>query len=123
MSTTAKAPPTFIIDCPYCKAKVAATESGRAECAAYDDEAMQPCCSRVFVGNCPKCSAILVGQSDQLRAFRNLAAHAEDISISRDDAEDLQTFVNAIVENVYDLADRYAEFKERAKARAKRKKS
>lgn len=240
MSTTAKALPTFIIDCPYCKAKVAATESGRAECAAYDDEAMQPCGSRVFVGNCPKCSAILVGQSDQLdfanhdadydrwsdivrvypkppkvfsswripnvvsvslneadrslqaganiaacgmlgralealcrdvlepktkpqdapvstptkpkkklmlgeglkrlrdtkviddrlydwsqqlRAFRNLAAHAEDISISRDDAEDLQTFVNAIVENVYDLADRYAEFKERAEARAKRKKS
>lgn len=61
--------------------------------------------------------------SQQLRAFRNLAAHPEDITISRNDAEDLQTFVNAIVEYVYDLADRYEEFKERVDARAKRKKS
>jgi len=61
--------------------------------------------------------------SQQLHAFRNLAAHPEDISISRNDAEDLQTFVNAIVEYVYDLADRYAEFKERVDARARRKKS
>jgi Domain of unknown function (DUF4145) len=61
--------------------------------------------------------------SQQLHAFRNLAAHPEDISISRNDAEDLQTFVNAIVEYVYDLADRYAEFKGRVEASAKRKKS
>jgi hypothetical protein len=61
--------------------------------------------------------------SQQLQAFRNLAAHPEDISISRDDAEDLQTFVYAIVEYIYDLADRYIEFKERAEQRAKRKKS
>ena len=51
--------------------------------------------------------------SQQLQAFRNLAAHPEDISISRVDAEDLQTFVNAIVEYVYDLSDRYDEFKGR----------
>jgi Domain of unknown function (DUF4145) len=61
--------------------------------------------------------------SQQLRAFRNLAAHPEDISISRNDAEDLQTFVNAIVEYVYDLTDRYEEFKERIAVRAKRKKA
>jgi hypothetical protein len=61
--------------------------------------------------------------SQQLHAFRNLAAHPEDISISRDDAEDLQTFVNAIVEYVYDLTDRYEEFKSRVDARAKRYKS
>lgn len=61
--------------------------------------------------------------SQQLQAFRNLAAHPEEISISRDDAEDLQTFVNAIVEYVYDLADRYEEFKVRVDARAKRKRS
>ena len=61
--------------------------------------------------------------SQQLQAFRNLAAHPEDISISRVDAGDLQTFVNAIVEYVYDLADRYEEFKSRAETRAKRKKS
>lgn len=60
--------------------------------------------------------------SQQLRAFRNLAAHAVDISISRQDADDLQTFVNAIVEYVYDLTDRYEEFKERVDARAKKNK-
>ena len=240
MATTAKAPPTFIIDCPYCKAKVAATESGRAEHFVIDEDSGQPYRNRVFVGNCPKCGSILVGASDQvefadydaaedfwsdivrvypkppkafssgripkvvsvsldeadrslqaganiaacgmlgralealcrdvlepkpkkedasaamlakqkrklmlgegikrlrdakviddrlydwsqqLHAFRNLAAHPEDTSVSRNDAEDLQTFVNAIVEYVYDLADRYAEFKERVDARAKRKKS
>jgi len=54
--------------------------------------------------------------SQQLRAFRNLAAHPEDIKIARQDAEDLQTFVNAIVEYVYDLADLYEEFKKRVDA-------
>jgi hypothetical protein len=53
----------------------------------------------------------------------NLAAHPEDIVISRTDAEDLQSFVNAIVEYVYDLADRYQEFKSRVEARSKRGKS
>ena len=227
----------FIVDCHICKAKVAATEAGRAERFTFDDEAGQPYGKRVFVGKCPSCTTILVGESDQidfenydayedrwsdivrvfpqppksfsswriprvvtdslneadrslqaganiaacvmlgralealcrdilepkvpnseaasarpkkklmlgegikklrdtkiiddrlydwsqqLQAFRNLAAHPEDISISRDDAGDLQTFVNAIVEYVYDLADRYDEFKSRAEKREKRKKS
>lgn len=59
--------------------------------------------------------------SQQLQAFRNLAAHPEDIDISRNDTEDLQTFVYAIVEYVYDLTDRYNEFKSRVEAREKRK--
>ena len=239
MAPKAKAPPTFIVDCPDCKAKVAAIESGRAE-QFYAGDSGEPNGMRVVVGNCPKCNLILVGQSDQidfadidavydrwsdivrvypkppkafsswripkvvsvsldeadrslqaganiaacgmlgralealcrdmlepkpkkddtpsatptkkikylmlaeglkglyeakiiddrlygwgqqLHAFRNLASHPEDISISRNDTEDLQTFINAIVEYVYDLADRYAEFKERVAARAKRKKS
>ena len=233
---------TFIVDCPWCKAKVAASESGRAEKSGYDDDVGEPWATKVLVGTCPRCSSILVGEtnqigfegidsdedrwsdvvrifpkppkvfssyriprvvkdslneadrsmqaganiaacvmlgralealcrdildsvpatttattapaapaktkkkimlgegikklrdkkiiddrlydwSQQLQAFRNLAAHPEDISISRHDAEDLQTFVNAIVEYVYDLADRYEEFKSRVDARAKRKKS
>jgi hypothetical protein len=61
--------------------------------------------------------------SQQLRAFRNFAAHPEDITISREDAADLQTFVYAIVEYVYDLADRYKEFERRMRARSQRKKS
>ncbi|MBV9562553.1 MAG: DUF4145 domain-containing protein [Bradyrhizobium sp.] len=48
-----------------------------------------------------------------LQAVRNLAAHPEDISVSRQDVEDLQAFVYAITEYVYDLTDRYNEFKER----------
>ena len=55
----------------------------------------------------------------QVQAFRNLAAHGEDFSASREDAEDLQAFVHAITEYVYDLADRYEVFKERAEERKK----
>lgn len=51
--------------------------------------------------------------SQQLHAFRNLAAHPSEISISREDAKDLQSFVHAIIEYVYDLTDRYNQFKER----------
>ena len=51
--------------------------------------------------------------SQQLHAFRNIAAHPDDESISRQDAEDLQTFAYAIVEYIYDLTDRYEEFKAR----------
>jgi Domain of unknown function (DUF4145) len=55
----------------------------------------------------------------QVQAFRNLAAHGEDFDASREDAEDLQAFVHAITEYVYDLADRYEVFKERAEERKK----
>ncbi|MCX7602185.1 MAG: DUF4145 domain-containing protein [Meiothermus sp.] len=228
---------TFIIDCPCCRAKVAATETGRAERDGFDEEG-EPFAHKVLVGICPRCESILAGVthqidfegytsdedrwsdvfriypnppkafssyriprvvrdsleeadcsiqagannaacvmlgraleaicrdilepshtsatpapaglngisskkklmlgegiktlhdkkviddrlfewSQQLQAFRNFAAHPEDISISRDDAEDLQTFVYAIVEYVYDLADRYNAFKARVDARAK----
>ena len=60
--------------------------------------------------------------SQQLQAFRNLAAHPEEISISREDADDLQAFVHAITEYIYDLADRYEQFKVRAQRRASRRK-
>lgn len=61
--------------------------------------------------------------SQQLQAFRNLAAHSEDVTISREDAEDLQAFVYAITEYIYDLTDRYNEFKERAESRKKPRRS
>jgi hypothetical protein len=61
--------------------------------------------------------------SEELQGFRNLAAHPEDISISREDASDLQSFVYAIVEYIYDLADKYDEFKARTEARAAKEKS
>lgn len=230
---------TFIIDCPQCRAKVAAPESGRAEAFGTEDESGIPYGERVVIGKCPRCASILVGQSvqldfegldadqdrwsdvtrvfpkpakafssyriprvvtdslleaervmqaqaytaacvmlgraleamcqnildppaqssdpfdplgtsaapqtpakkkkfirldegikslrakkviddrlydwsQQLRAFRNVAAHAQDVVISREDAEDLQSFVYAIVEYVYDLADRYEQFQARS---------
>jgi len=230
---------TFIVDCPYCKVKVAALESGRAEQNEYDEMSGQPYALRVQSGNCPVCQTILVGLteqvdfeglnayedrwsdivrvyplptktfysdripkvvrdslgeadrslqaganiaacvmlgraleavcrdviyistppgiddveltkskknimlnegierlrqlkviddrlydwSQQLKAFRNLAAHPEDISISREDASDLQIFVYAIVEYIYDLTDRYDEFKQRVAKREKAKKA
>ncbi|MDY7011377.1 MAG: DUF4145 domain-containing protein [Planctomycetota bacterium] len=51
--------------------------------------------------------------SQQLHAFRNIAAHPTDRTISREDADDLRSFVYAIIEYIYDLTDRYNEFKER----------
>lgn len=229
---------TFIVDCPTCKAKVAAEETGRAEDTGFDHEVGEPYGWRLFVGKCPRCTNLLAAQSRQLRfkgwegddenvwsdpvrvhpkppktfssfripstvtkslteadialqgnaslaacvmfgralealcrdvlftieekkairtgtskkrlmladgikqlreknyidnrlfdwsqhlhAFRNLAAHSDTDggSITREDAEDLQAFVYAIIEYIYDLTDRYEEFKERQERRVKAK--
>jgi hypothetical protein len=225
---------TFIVDCPDCKAKVAAQEEGRTERTYFNEDISEPLGSRISVGYCPRCKTLLAGLSHQtafkgwlgdesdewsepvrifpepprtfssyripntvtvslsegggalqanahiaacvmfgraleavcrdilftdeekrsaggkhlmlaegikqlrdknvidarlfdwsqdLHAFRNLAAHPDGDggSISRQDAEDLQTFVHAIVEYIYDLADRYQEFKERQAKRASAK--
>ena len=61
--------------------------------------------------------------SVSLQVMRNLAAHPEDITVSRQDVEDLQAFVYAITEYVYDLTDRYNEFKEREAENKKPRKS
>lgn len=223
--------PTFIIDCPFCKAKVAAIEKGSASRSYWDDDVEEPVGTKLIVGSCLNCQEPLAGRayqvdfkgfqgddedrwsevvriypkppktfqshriprtakeslseadlslqvnanmaaclmlgraleavcrdildpksitpsdgtptppkkkimlsdgikmlkdqgiidgrlfdwSQQLRAFRNLAAHPDEnsISISRQDAEDLQSFVYAIIEYIYDLTDRYEEFKAR----------
>lgn len=232
-------PKSFIVDCPVCKAKVAAIERGIAEKSGWNADDGYPWGERLLIGQCPVCSTLIAGEStqvdfggfdaeddrwadvvrvfpkppkafsscriprvvsdslveadrsmqasaniaacvmfgralealcrdvleekkpvgtgetlvesrprkkvmlgegikklrekkiiddrlydwsQQLQAFRNLAAHPEDISISREDAEDLQTFVYAIVEYIYDLTDRYEEFKVRAEQRARRRK-
>ncbi len=233
---TEKPTPTFIVDCPTCKAKVAAQEHGHLSTpSGFDHESGEEYYGlTVSLGKCPKCSSILVGESPQigiggydseydewaepirvypdppkafrssripkivsdsitegmkslqasaniaacvmfgraleaichdllkpeveaplsntpaptkrhimlgeglrklkenglidqrlldwskeLHAFRNIAAHPTDITISREEADDLRSFVFAIVEYIYDLTDRYNEFKER---QAKKKK-
>jgi hypothetical protein len=212
----------FIIDCPYCRAKVGANETGRSEHRAKHNDygPFNESAALVVVGNCIRCGKILVGQyeqlyedselsvqtdvvrifpkpprtftsknipqaagrslveadrclqagaylascvmfgraleavcahklltkeeraagkqkslgvgikelrskeiidarlfdwSEHLRVFRNVAAHASDQQVSRKDAEDLQAFVYAITEYIYDLTERYEEFKGRIK--------
>jgi hypothetical protein len=223
----------FIIDCCWCKAKVAAKELGRATRQGSDPECGEPFGHKLLIGECPTCRSLLAGESEQvdfggynadedfwtdivrvfpkppkqffshriprqvteslaeaerslqasantaacvmlgraleamcrdvlknhdaktapegqaptkkimlgegikrlrelkviderlydwsqeLQAFRNIAAHPDDISITREDAEDLQTFAYAITEYIYDLADRYEEFKARIANRKK----
>lgn len=58
--------------------------------------------------------------SQQLHAFRNVAAHPTDKTISREDADDLRSFVYAIIEYIYDLTDRYNEFQERLTEKKKK---
>ncbi|HUV63583.1 MAG TPA: DUF4145 domain-containing protein [Sedimentisphaerales bacterium] len=234
---TAQTVKTFIIDCPWCKAKVAAIEHGRARQAGRSYEDGEPYGNILAVGECPSCHSLLAGEShqvdfegwdaaedrwsdivriypkpprtflsyripnsvrdsigeadkslqananiaacvmlgraleaicrdlleqpsspspaagakprpkrpimlgegirqlkdkgliddrlldwsQQLHAFRNVAAHPTDEPISREDAEDLQSFVYAIIEYIYDLTDRYTEFKERIAKKAKKK--
>jgi hypothetical protein len=235
---------TFIVDCPYCKAKVAANVSGVAENSGRDYDYNEPYADRLYVGKCPRCETLLAGEShqtgfggwnaefdewsdvvrlypkppktfysyripqvvtnslaegdrsyqagaysaacvmfgraleaicrdllqpsppargrvssgqpsinaetapkkkimlaqgicklkegkfiderlydwsQQLKAFRDIAAHPDDMSISSRDAEDLQTFVHAIVEYIYDLTDRYEQFKNRLEREKKKK--
>lgn len=225
-------PETFIVDCPTCKAKVAAIERGRIRHRGGVHEGDEHYGISVSLGDCPKCHTILVGESQQtaiagfdseydewadairvypyppktfastripkvvsesiseavkslqananvaacvmfgraleaicrdllepgmsegtakskrpvmlgegirklkdnglidqrlfdwsqqLHAFRNVAAHPTDVTISRQDAEDLCTFVYAIIEYIYDLTDRYNEFKERLTEKKKPK--
>ena len=229
---------TFIVDCPFCKAKVAADEAGQALRSYWDDGSQEPFGEKLVVGKCPSCGKLLAGHakqthfenfnseydlwsdvvrvypnptktfsstrippsattslgdadkslqagasiascvmfgraleavcrdvlfteeekkavkagtskkrimlgagikqlrekniiddrlfdwSQQLHGFRNLAAHPEsddELTISRQDAEDLQAFVYAIIEYIYDLTDRYERFKDRQRRVASRK--
>lgn len=88
--------------------------------AGKHDEATEPFGYRLHVGNCPRCKSLLAASSFQI-AFDGHMGDDQDSrgspdsedQISRQDAEDLETFVYAIIEYIYDLADRYEEFTER----------
>jgi len=58
---------TFIVDCPICKAKVAAEETGCAEYRGFDDDACEPYALKLSVGKCPRCSTLVAAEAHQLR--------------------------------------------------------
>jgi len=58
--------PTFIIDCPYCRAKVAAIEEGNASRIYWYEETGEPEGTKLIIGSCPRCKNLLVGKTDQV---------------------------------------------------------
>jgi hypothetical protein len=69
---------TFIVDCPYCKAKVAAEESGCAEDRGFEDPPGEPYGLRLHVGNCPRCETPIAAQSRQT-SFKDWEGDDEDV--------------------------------------------
>lgn len=59
--------PTFIIDCPRCRAKVGVEQTGCAERKGFDDEDGEPHAEKIIVGLCPSCSTPLAGHTQQVR--------------------------------------------------------
>jgi len=57
--------------------------------------------------------ARLYDWGEALRAERNKASHAEDVSISSQDAEDIMSFTYAIVDYVFLLTKKFEAFKKR----------
>ena len=70
--------PTFIIDCPRCKAKVGAEHRGHIDRAYFDDEANEPYGERIYIGECPSCSLSVVGRAEQIE-FANYEGSGHDV--------------------------------------------
>jgi hypothetical protein len=60
---------TFIVECPYCNAKVGAIEEGRAVHSGIDDGG-SPYAEAVIVGKCPGCGCLIAGKAEQIE-FEN----------------------------------------------------
>jgi hypothetical protein len=56
---------TFIIDCPWCKAKVAAIEHGRGKKQGWIDGPDEPYGEIIAIGECLNCGTLLEGASHQ----------------------------------------------------------
>ena len=68
---------TFIIDCPWCKAKVAAIEHGRGKKQGWLTEIEEPYGEIIAVGECPNCQSLLAGESHQV-AFSGFDSFEDD---------------------------------------------
>src|ERR1700676_2669272 len=95
-----KAADTFIIDCPFCRAKVAAIESGRGnEIGSWTDE-QQPFHYLAQVGNCPRCRTLLVGYSEQLDFAEYGADYDRWSDIVRVHPKPIKTFISTRIPKV-----------------------
>jgi hypothetical protein len=56
---------TFIIDCPFCKAKVAAIEKGSVSTTYIGDDGY-PEGIKLVIGSCPGCRSLFVGKTEQV---------------------------------------------------------
>jgi hypothetical protein len=65
----------------------------------------------------------LFNWSEELRKLRNIAAHATDKKISKEDAKDLLDFANAICEYIFVLTEKFNKFMARKSKTAKSKNS
>ena len=70
---------TFIVDCKYCKAKVAAQQHGIVENCGMDHESGELHGSRLFIGKCPRCSCLIAAHSDQI-GFEGVTADTDEWS-------------------------------------------
>lgn len=51
--------------------------------------------------------------ADELRILRNVGAHATQVTVAEQDAREALDFLRAILENLYDLSPKFAQFKAR----------
>ena len=69
---------TFLVDCHYCRARVAAIETGRASDAGNEDYTGEPYAIKLIVGKCPSCNNLIAGETHQVE-FGGFGFGEEDI--------------------------------------------
>ena len=95
---------TFIVDCPTCKAKVAAEVSGVAEHSGNWHETNEPFADRLYVGKCPRCNTLLSGKSHQV-SFVELGSDFDEWSdVVRVFPEPIKTFTSYRIPKVVTLS-------------------
>jgi len=93
-------PKTFIVDCPICRAKVAAEVSGIAENSGRDYETNELYAERLYVGKCPRCETLLAGESHQTD-FEGYGAQFDEWSdVVRFYPKPIKTFSSHRIPNV-----------------------
>src|SRR5260370_38368512 len=102
--------PTFIVDCPFCRAKVGVVEKGRVQRSGIVEEIGEPFGELMQVGSCPRCHTLLGGESQQLDFAGYDADEDRWSDVVRVHPQPKKTFssdrIPRIVERSLDEADR-----------------